>query len=400
MQCILTSTQVQDHAAALLRTHLRLTDDGSVCTVRTLLAVVFTACCRLCSLFAAARWLLRAPSHETVRKTLLRQLPGADELERRLNRALAADLPAHLKRRRQRLAGDLVLFPYHGLPEQDADELYRGQAKNGTTHFHAYATLSVILRGQRFTVALTYVRRGEKLDRVLQRLLRCSSRVGVRPALLLLDRGFWTVGVLRYLQAARYPFLMPVIARGKKASTPGGPGGTRVFWTYRHSGGGSYTLRETGGRRTATVSICVHVRNRAGRRGRHGREHLVYAYWGWRPGSPAAVSQLYRGRFGIESSYRQVNEARIKTCTRSVRVRLFLVGVALVLRNVWVWLHHEVLATPRRGRRRYRWERLRFKALLLMLLHEAEQALGFDDQVGTERPFPKKVTPTGRHRRT
>src|SRR4051812_40106850 len=104
MQCILTSAHVQRYAAALLRSHLRLVDYGRTCPVGTLLAVVFTACCRLCSVFAAARWLLRAPSHETVRQALHRNLPEPDELERRLNRALVADLPKGLTRRRQRLA--------------------------------------------------------------------------------------------------------------------------------------------------------------------------------------------------------------------------------------------------------------------------------------------------------
>ena len=37
-----------------------------------------------------------------------------------------------------------------------------------------------------------------------------------------------------------------------------------------------------------------------------------------------------------------MNEARIKTCTRDPRLRLLFVGIALVLRNVWVWLHFKL----------------------------------------------------------
>jgi hypothetical protein len=399
MQFTLTASRVQHHAASLLRRELRLKDFGGRCPVATLLAVVLTACCRLGSLFAAARRLAAAPSHETVRQALLSNLPDLDTLERRLNHALSADLPWRLTRRRLEMAADLTLLPYHGRPAGDPHELVRGQAKSGTTHFHAYATAYVVLHGQRFTVAMTYVRQGEKSENVLQRLLRRCAQMGVRPSLLLLDRGFWAVGVIRYLQAARYPFLMPVIARGRPTSHPKGPGGTRVFWGCRRGGWGRYTLQETGGGRQATVSICVHLRPRAGRRGKHGREHLVYAFWGWKPSrSPRAVSERYRGRFGIETSYRQMNEARVTTCSRSPSVRLFLVGVALVLRNVWVWLHHEVLSTPRRGRRRYHLERLRFKDLLLMLLHEAESALGVCDEVLTERPIPIEVGTAGRPR--
>jgi hypothetical protein len=46
------------------------------------------------------------------------------------------------------------------------------------------------------------------------------------------------------------------------------------------------------------------------------------------------------------------------------------VGVALVLRNVWVWLHAEVLAEPQRGAQHLRPEAMRFARLLLWLLME------------------------------
>jgi len=398
MQSTLTAAHVQQLAASILRSTLHLADFGRRCPATTLLAVLFSACCRLCSLFAAARRLVQAPSHETVRRAVLAQLADLATLERRLNQALLARRPARLHRRRWPLAIDLQLQPYHGQPAHHPDELYRGQAKSGTTHFHAYATAYLVMRGQRFTLALTSVRRGEKLERVLQRLLRRCAAVRVKPSRLLVDRGFWTVGVIRYLQAARVPFLLPVIARGRTADQPGGPSGSRVFWSYRRSGWGAYRLQETGGGRTARVQVAVYRRRQAGRRGKRGFDHLVYAYWGWAPTSPRAAHEQYRGRFGIETSYRQLNEARPTTCTRNPAVRLLLVGVALVLRNVWVWLHHAVLSTPRRGGRRYRPERLRFQDLLLLLLHEAERLLGVCDEVATERPIPIDLETTGESR--
>lgn len=58
--------------------------------------------------------------------------------------------------------------------------------------------------------------------------------------------------------------------------------------------------------------------------------------------TPREIRELYRKRFGVETSYRQMNGARIKTCTRDPRLRLLFIGVALVLRNVWVWLHFQL----------------------------------------------------------
>jgi putative transposase len=397
MQFTLTSCAVQSFASSLLRQHLCLKDYKRSCPVSTLLALLFTACSRLGSLFSACRHLLNAPSHETARKALSDNLPDLDELERRLNSALAAcisrPLRRHLAGKKHKIAIDLHLKPYHGAPQTDADELVRGQAKSGTTHFHAYATAYLVLRGQRFTLALCYVRAGEPIEEVLKRLLRRCCELQVKAGLVLLDRGFWKVKVIRYLQRARYPFLMPVIARGKKADKPGGPSGTRVYQYWNKGGFDEYTLQETGKKgEKARVKVGVHVRYRKGRRGKKGKERLVYAFWGWQPSSPWQMSEVYRGRFAIETSYRQLNEAKARTCSRSPSVRLLLVGVALLLRNVWVYLHHEVLSTPRRGRRLYNWERLRFRAMLAMLQREAEKAFGVVEQAFTERPLPKELT--------
>jgi putative transposase len=390
MQYTLTRAHVQHHAEQILQAHLRLDDYGDTCPAATLLAVVFAACARLTSLCAAAFGLRHAPSGETVRKALLSNLADADDLERRFNRALVSDLPRAVRRRRQRLAADLTLIPYHGQPCRSPLEVYRSRAKSGTSHFHAYATLYLVAHGQRYTLALTWVQRGEALEDVLRRLLRRGARAGVRPQLLLLDRGFYSVNVIRYLQAARYPFLMPVVCRGRKDDHPLGASGSRVYQYFRRSGWGDYTLTNAAGRR-ATVSICVACRNRAGERQRVGRQALVYAYWGVAPPSYAWVRETYRSRFGIETSYRQLHEGKAKTCTRNPVVRLFLVGVALVLRNVWVWLHWEQLSSPRRGRRRLHPERLRFKALLQWLLEVAQERFGTSGETNSDRPISPEL---------
>jgi hypothetical protein len=80
-----------------------------------------------------------------------------------------------------------------------------------------------------------------------------------------------------------------------------------------------------------------------------------------------------------------MHEGRIRTTTRRPEVRLLSVGIALVLRNLWVRLHSTLLAKPRRGGRVILWERLRWETLLLWLLHVAEEAFGVADVTYTER---------------
>lgn len=386
-QYTITGQAVHAHATALCQQHLRLHDHGRKCTGAVLLAVLFWAAARLSSLAAACRSLCAAPSDTACHDALLATLPEQDELQRRLNRTLQAELPRRLRRRRQPLAVDLKLVPYHGQPLHNANEVYRSQARSGTSHFHAYATLYLVLKGRRFTLALVRVTKGQALKEVVRHLLQQAAKVGIRPRYLLLDRGFCSVDVLRYLQHARCRFLMPLVLRGRKADHPKGPSSSRVFATWKKSGWGQYTLTNDKKER-ATVQVCVKCRNRQGERGRHGREALVYCYGGGlQPASYQWVKDTYRQRFGIETSYRQLEQARIRTCTRDPLLRLLYVGLALILRNVWAWLHWELLSHPRRGGRRLDLGQLTFRGMLLWLQHYVELWLGVLDEIPSQHPI-------------
>jgi hypothetical protein len=215
---------------------LQWQDHGPKCTVKVLLQVLFYATGHLCSVFAACNQLRDAPHDQAVRDALAALCPDPVPLEQRLNRLFAAQLPKGLRKRSQRMAIDLTLVPYHGQPHQHTREIYRGQAKSGTTHFHAYATAYLVRRGQRFTVALIRVKSGTAPVEVLKRLLDLACRAGIRPRLLLLDRGFYSGVVIRYLYRARYPFVMPVVRRGRSIDDPRGPSGTQALAQIKRSG--------------------------------------------------------------------------------------------------------------------------------------------------------------------
>jgi hypothetical protein len=387
VQYTITPQDVEACATTVLQNAIGLADRGRKCAAGVLWHILLYAAARVTSLCDACARLKDAPGDDAVRNALAAGLPPIDELEERLNAGLLDCLPARLlkKRRRWRLAVDLTLIPYHGRHQHEPREVYRGEAKSGTTHFHAYATCYVVDHGRRFTLALVRVCLGTPLADVLRRLMAQVRAAGIRPHLLLLDRGFYSVDVVRYLQAARLPFVMPVILRGRKADHPRGPSATRVFAAWKRSGWGRYAWRNDEGKQ-ATVSIGVAVTWRRRRDGKRQRTALVYAYWGFGPPSPTWLRQTYRRRFGIESSYRQMNQARIRTSSRDPLLRLLFVGIALVMRNVWVWLHLMVLSTPQRGGRRLRLEKLRFRTLLLWLVHLVESILGFDDASAAYEP--------------
>jgi len=383
----ITSREVHDRTASTIQQHLGLADHGHKCTALAVISILLYAASRITSVFDACQRLVAAPSDQALRDALRATLPPINELERKLNKGLAADLPKALRKRRYPLAIDLTLIPYHGEPYLDAAEIYRSEPKSGTSHFHAYATAYVVRHGRRFTVAMTRVLYGEPVKEVVQRLLQQASRIGVKPRYLLLDRGFYNVQVVRYLQAARYPFLMPVARRGRKPRDPEKSGSVWRFFAWRRNGFSEHRWRDAAGC-SATVKVCV-VYGKFGRRGQpHRLKALVYAYWGFRPSSCNWVRETYRTRFAIETTYRQMNQARIRTCTRDPLLRLLFVGLAMILRNVWVWLHLVCLAMTHRGRVELHLERLRFRRMLIWLQHYAETLFGFSDFTAAEYPMP------------
>src|ERR671914_3153570 len=225
----LTPIHIYNYAATLLEPYLQWHDYGPKCTVKVLLQVLFYAAGHLCSVLAACSQLRTAPSDQAVRDALTALCPDPTPLEQRLNRLFAAQIPKGLRQRSQRVAIDLTWVPYHGQPHQRVEEISRSQAKSGPPHFQAYATAYIVRRGQRFTVALIRVEYGTAMVEVLKRLLHLLRQAGIRPRLLLLDRGFYSVDVIRYLYRARYPFIMPVVRHGRAAEDPRGPSGTPVF---------------------------------------------------------------------------------------------------------------------------------------------------------------------------
>jgi len=378
-----SAAEVEGLAGGILTAALKLRDHGYKCLARTLLLVLFFAVSRASSIHDACQRLSHAPSDQAVRDALGAWMPPMPELERRLNQALQAKLPKGLRKKARPMAIDLTEVCYYGRPRRSQRELRRGQRKAGTTRFHCYATLYVIRRGERFTAAVTYVWKGDSMEDVLGRLLGQARRIGLSVRYLLLDRGFYTLPVVTYLKSIGCPFLMPVVHRGKRSKKPLSQlKGTRRFLAWKRSGWSEHLMDN--GKARASVKICVACRPR-------GRARpLVFAFWGFRPASPAWVRQMYRKRFGIETSYRQMNQGRVRTCSRDPRLRLLLVGIALVLRNLWVWLHHQVLGRVRGRALELHLGRLRLRVMLLMLQRCAEAVLGCAE---TLQPAPGQMLP-------
>jgi len=283
-----------------------------------------------------------APSGKTIR-TCLEQYDSVTDTEEYINRTLQARLPPRIRDGRQPVAIDYNKLPYYGNPSsEEAPYICRGKAESGTTRFYVYATLYVIRKGKRVTVALTCVRPDDMYVAVITRLLDKITSLNIKIKCLYADRGFFNVPVIRWLKALDISFLMPVVIRGKK-------GGTRRLVRDKRTRKTTYTM-ESSEYGTVTFDVWIVCVYSKGKYGKHGTEVFAYAVNNIGIGL-RGIHRDYRRRFGIETSYRQKNLCRIRTTVKNPAIRVFFVGLSFSIVNLWVYILWEYVSYPRKGGR-------------------------------------------------
>jgi len=307
---------------------------------------------------------------------------GVYQLEEQLTAALQCQLPASVLRRRKRkgweVGIDLTDIPYHGKPAQLPEELRRGPAKSGTTHFHSYATLAIVHNQQRYEVALTFVWADEPMEQVVDRLLDQARHLGLRLRRAYLDKGFCRREVFALLRQRRLPYLIPIPVKGKS-------GGIRQLFTGRKSYRTTYTFNA--GKKTAyTTDVIVLRRYSKGRYDRHGSEWFVYAAYGMDTVPLHQIFDLYRRRFGMESGYRQLHQVRARTTSPNPTWRLLLVGLGFLLYNIYILFRQRGQTTRTYGQRRRR--------LTLSLGHMKRMIQRFLEQKFGVTEMPQIPVPT------
>lgn len=299
------------------------------CTPEVVWKVVLFAAAFARSVAAARSAIPAEPSGQAVWDCLYAALPKRRRtLERRLLPALHA--PLGRRRRAARVAIDYHRVPYFGEPNRDTT---RAKSAAGTHTFHTYATACVVGGPGRYTLGLTAVGEKEPFTAVLTRLLEQVAGAGVTARVVLLDKAFFSIAVMRLLQSRDVPFVIPAVIRGRKPRIGVKAAGLRAV---RHRGAGRYAYtHEDRGHAVRVTVVVAHKTYRHRKTGRRHTRKLLYATWRV-GGTPVSVRDLYRTRFGVESSYRQLGQVRPRTSATSGVIRLLWVAVGLILRNAWV----------------------------------------------------------------
>lgn len=328
----ITPAVVRRTAQAVLQQALPCKPYGRLVSVTRLWSVLLLVAALRSSLSAVVRRFRFGFSHETARQAVHANLPDCQTLTPRLLEALHR-LGGRWRRRRWVVAMDLHYQPFYG--DRSTPGIVGGQKKQGTNYFYGYATAELIHRRHRYTVGLLPVEGKCKPHEVVATLLAQLDKQGVPLRGVVLDSGFDSGETLLLLQERGLAYTVPLRRKGR--------GNNRRNACFARPVGTVLTLD------WVTEDRCRPVRTRVVVGRRVGETKVqVYAFGGWRPSRAVAAAdaagtarqarQWYRRRFGIETSYRQLHECQGRTTTTDAAYRLLLVGLALLLRQVWVWL--------------------------------------------------------------
>ncbi len=198
---------------------------------------------------------------------------------------------------------------YYGNPK--AEGVVGAMPKNGSCYAYRFATVSVLLNGERLTLALTPM-----LDKSLfghvKRLLEFVFELEVKVKLVLFDRGYYSIELIRYLQGLGVSFVIPLPALLKGLAA----GEDRLYTTTTHKKKNSQQVTF----RLVTL--------------RDGRDFYIFAT-NTRL-TARRIRKTFRRRWGIETSYRLIGMFLAKTTSKLYRLRLLYFFLAVVLYNLWV----------------------------------------------------------------
>lgn len=358
------SLHAEDVRQAMLKTlqnHLSLKMEGYICTTEMALDVLLKAAAQGSSIEAVCADLSEVADSNTLREQWNAALDVADlrQQEAELNAALSSAIPVVMPRGGLEVAIDLHDEPFYGQSPELRTYTCKAQAKQGTSRFFRIASAYVIWREVRLTLALTYVLPENDLQQVVTRLLQRLQHLGIHATVLYLDKGFCSGAVIRLLRQWQQAAIIACPIRGKQ-------GGTRALCQASRSYRTAYTFSDGTLVEMAVVATLVPDKS-----GHKRRKWLLFVLLDldW---FPHQVYRKYRRRFGVECSYRLLRQARARTTSKNPALRFFLLGLALLMQNVWVKLRWLLTRRPSKGRHPLISNLLRFDRFRRLLIRAIE----------------------------
>ena len=228
------------------------------------------------------------------------------------------------------LAIDKHLIPFTGADRHNDNFVISGKSKGGTSQFETYATMQVVTEKQLPTIAV--VRLTDDISKIefVRKLLSESKKLGLKKPLLLMDREFSSVDVMRFLDECGERFLMAV------SKTPGIKKAVLEFRSGKRKAISRYEMRSNDG--TAFRFWLVIKKRLKEKKGKRRWEYLMYATnverW-YIKRTIKDVPEEYKKRWRIENNFKSVEQMRARTCSRNHAIRVFMFFLSMIVCNLW-----------------------------------------------------------------
>jgi len=252
-----------------------------------------------------------------------------------------------------KFAIDFTLDPYYGKETpKNKDYIVRSKQKKSTNDFYGYATLYIINKHKQLTLSILPMNPGLSSAYYVAYFLDVIHSLNLKIEVLCLDRGFYSKKVIKILQLANIPHIIPVKRHGKKM---------KELLSGRRSRFEEYTMKDK--KCPVTFTVAVVTKYSKGKRGKNKAINYGYVVFGinW---SFNRIFNIYRTRFAIESSYRMRNKSKPKTCSKSPKLRYLYAIVSLLLKNIWLVLAWEFFSPIKPGHSTINLRSFRFERFL------------------------------------
>jgi len=335
-EIVLNSKECIDTVLQPLTKYIEIPINGNL-TTKDLFNTIIGMSVKNLSVHSASSSYQNTPCETSVRYHLKKL--NLEELTTINEKILTYPLSNFLKPgRRYRFAIDFTDDPYYGsIDDSNRDHIIRSKAKKSTNSFYSYISLYIIDKRQRFTLAVLPVNNNISKEEYLDYFIALIDRMGLNIEVLCLDREFYSREVFDFLQCCKIPHIIPVVEKGTKI---------KEIVKGRKQRSADYSMNLYG--RNIPLRISVDVKYMMGRRGQNGCENLAFVVYGikW---PHRKISNVYRTRFAIESSYRMRNIVKPKTSTKDVTVRYLYALISFLMKNAWLYLQKKHFTAIKQG---------------------------------------------------